>query len=233
MPYRPRFHWCDWDDRVKLPFGSTIQTADQTALIRMPESHIWIWSIDAAFLYPSLGVFAGRSKIRSSPPRRVACIIGGYLITASRFLISRSGWPCYPCNQWSYRSKRYAMPATGSAWARVFCALTGITTACWAIPITIPSGLRRRIATLVSVHKGTGGMPSIGVDPLQSHSAKHMISHPTEMILACVSVICGGACERFQKVRIGFLEPAGGWIAPEWIVWIDTLTLARRSTTLR
>ena len=40
-----------------------------------------------------------------------------------------------------------------------------------------------------------------------------------EMMLACMSVIWGGVCERHPKIRIGFLESGGGWIAP----WLDRM----------
>ena len=37
--------------------------------------------------------------------------------------------------------------------------------------------------------------------------------HTMEMMLACAGVIWGGVCERHPKLRIGFLESGGGWIA--------------------
>jgi predicted TIM-barrel fold metal-dependent hydrolase len=40
-----------------------------------------------------------------------------------------------------------------------------------------------------------------------------------EMMLACLSVIWGGVCERHPKIRIAFLESGGGWVAP----WIDRM----------
>jgi uncharacterized protein len=39
------------------------------------------------------------------------------------------------------------------------------------------------------------------------------------MMLAATSVIWGGVCERHPKLRIGFLESGGGWIA----LWLDCL----------
>ena len=40
-----------------------------------------------------------------------------------------------------------------------------------------------------------------------------------EMMLACMSMIWGGVCERHPKLRVGFLESGGGWIAP----WLDRM----------
>ena len=39
------------------------------------------------------------------------------------------------------------------------------------------------------------------------------------MMLTALSIIWDGVCERFPKVRIGFLESGGGWMAP----WLDRM----------
>ncbi len=72
----------------------------------------------------------------------------------------------------------------------------------------------------LGIHEGAGGgMPTVGVDRFESRGAKHMISHTMEMMLAAMSVIWGGVCDRFPKVRIGFMESGGGWVAP----WLDRM----------
>jgi uncharacterized protein len=40
-----------------------------------------------------------------------------------------------------------------------------------------------------------------------------------EMMLAALSVIWGGVVDRHPKLRVGFLESGGGWIAP----WLDRM----------
>ena len=65
----------------------------------------------------------------------------------------------------------------------------------------------------------SSGMPTVGVDRFEGRGARHIISHTMEMMLACMSVIWGGVCERHPKLRIGFLESGGGWIAP----WLDRM----------
>ena len=67
----------------------------------------------------------------------------------------------------------------------------------------------------IGIHEGTGGMPAVGVDRFESFGARHMVSHTMEMMLAALSVIWGGVCERFPKVRVGFMESGGGWMAQE------------------
>jgi predicted TIM-barrel fold metal-dependent hydrolase len=72
----------------------------------------------------------------------------------------------------------------------------------------------------IGLHEGQGGgMPQVGVDRFEGRGAKHIISHTMEMMLACMSVIWGGVCERHPRVRIAFLESGGGWIAP----WLDRM----------
>jgi hypothetical protein len=62
-------------------------------------------------------------------------------------------------------------------------------------------------------------MPTVGVDRFEGRGAQHIISHTMEMMLACMSVIWGGVVERHPKLRIGFLESGGGWVAP----WLDRM----------
>jgi predicted TIM-barrel fold metal-dependent hydrolase len=72
----------------------------------------------------------------------------------------------------------------------------------------------------IGFHEGAGGgMPQVGVDRFEGRGARHIISHTMEMMLACLAVIWGGVVERHPKLRVGFLESGGGWIAP----WLDRM----------
>jgi len=73
----------------------------------------------------------------------------------------------------------------------------------------------------IGFHEGsTNAMPTVGVDRFEDdRAARHMISHTMEMMLAALSVIWGGVVDRHPKLRIGFLESGGGWIAP----WLDRM----------
>ena len=66
---------------------------------------------------------------------------------------------------------------------------------------------------------GSSGMPTVGIDRFEGRAAKHIVSHTMEMMLACLAVIWGGVCERHPKLRIAFMESGGGWIAP----WLDRM----------
>jgi predicted TIM-barrel fold metal-dependent hydrolase len=72
----------------------------------------------------------------------------------------------------------------------------------------------------IGFHEGAAaGMPQVGVDRFSGRGAQHIITHTMEMMLACLAVIWGGVCEKHPKIRIGFLESGGGWIAP----WLDRM----------
>jgi predicted TIM-barrel fold metal-dependent hydrolase len=72
----------------------------------------------------------------------------------------------------------------------------------------------------IGLHEGSSlNQPTVGVDRFETRGAQHIISHPMEMMLACLSVIWGGVVERLPKLRVGFLESGGGWAAP----WLDRM----------
>ena len=72
----------------------------------------------------------------------------------------------------------------------------------------------------IGIHEGgKSGMPTVGIDRFEGRGAQHIISHTMEMMLACMSMIWRGVCERHPKLRVGFLESGGGWIAP----WLDRM----------
>jgi len=67
----------------------------------------------------------------------------------------------------------------------------------------------------------TGAFSSLtfGVNRFNDIASRHMISHTVEMMVASLSVIWGGVLDRHPKLRIAFLESGGGWIAP----WLDRM----------
>ncbi|HUK08069.1 MAG TPA: amidohydrolase family protein [Stellaceae bacterium] len=66
---------------------------------------------------------------------------------------------------------------------------------------------------------GNSGMPTVGVERFASRGAQHILSHTMEMMLACMSMIWAGVVERHPKLRVAFLESGGGWILP----WLDRM----------
>ena len=72
----------------------------------------------------------------------------------------------------------------------------------------------------IGFHEGsTNAMPTVGVDRFEDRAARHMISHTMEMMLAAMAVIWGGVVDRHPRLRVAFLESGGGWMAP----WLDRM----------
>lgn len=73
----------------------------------------------------------------------------------------------------------------------------------------------------ISIHEGTGGggAPDVGKDRVDGFAARHMVSHTFEQMLASMTIIWDGVCERFPRLRFGFMEAGGGWMAP----WLDRM----------
>ena len=177
--------------------------------------------IDAAFLYPSIGLFSGAVE----DPQLAAAICRAY-----------NRWLADYCKPYPERLFGVAMLPMQS----VELAIEEMRYACKELGMhggfLRPNPYNDRMLDhsaydpfwaeaqeldfAIGLHEGSGGgMPQVGVDRFKGLGAKHIISHTMEMMLASLSVIWGGVCERFPKVRIAFLESGGGWIAP----WLDRM----------
>jgi predicted TIM-barrel fold metal-dependent hydrolase len=66
---------------------------------------------------------------------------------------------------------------------------------------------------------GEGAIATVGIDRFAGKGAQHIVSHTMEMMLVAVSMLWDGVCERFPKIRVGFMESGGGWAAP----WLDRM----------
>jgi len=176
---------------------------------------------DAAFLYPSLGLFSGAIQ----DPDLAAAVCRAYnrwladycrpypdrlfgvamlpmqsielAIEEMRYARKELGMRAGFLRPNPYNGRMLHHPDYGRFWAEV-----------------------EELDFAIGLHEGaSGGMPQVGVDRFETRGARHIISHTMEMMLAAMSVIWGGVCDRFPKVRIAFLESGGGWIAP----WLDRM----------
>ena len=74
-----------------------------------------------------------------------------------------------------------------------------------------------RLGVPVMFHEGTDGqLPTAGLDRYDNFFMTHMISHPFEQMLAALSMIAGGVCERFPRLKVAFLESGCAWL-PFWL----------------
>jgi predicted TIM-barrel fold metal-dependent hydrolase len=177
--------------------------------------------IDAAFLYPSIGLFSGAI----ADPKLAAAACRGYnrwladycqpypdrlfgvamlpmqsidlAIDEMRFARKELGFRGGFLRPNPYNGRMLHHPDYAPFWAEV-----------------------QELDFSIGLHEGsTGGMPQVGVDRFQTRGARHIISHTMEMMLAAMSVIWEGVCDRYPRVRVAFLESGGGWIAP----WLDRM----------
>ena len=177
--------------------------------------------IDAAFLYPSVGLFAGAVQ----EPHLAAAMCRAYnrwladycrpypdrlfgvamlpmqsiqlAIEEMRYARKELGMRAGFLRPNPYNGKMLHHPDYAPFWAEV-----------------------QDLDVAIGLHEGaSGGMPQVGVDRFETRGARHIITHTMEMMLAALSVIWSGVCDRFPRVRIGFMESGGGWIAP----WLDRM----------
>ncbi|MCZ6876354.1 MAG: amidohydrolase family protein, partial [bacterium] len=154
--------------------------------------------IDAAFLYPSVGLFAGAV----TEPQLAAAMCRAYnrwladycspyperlfgvamlpmqsvelAIEEMRFARKQLGMRGGFVRPNPYNDRMLDHPAYDPLWAEA-----------------------QELDLCIGIHEGTGGgMPQVGVERFAGRGAKHIISHTMEMMLAAMSVIWGGVCDR-------------------------------------
>jgi len=177
--------------------------------------------IDAVFLYPSVGLFSGAIK----EPKLAAAVCRAYnrwLADYCRPYPDRLfGVAMLPMQsiELAIEEMRYARKELGMRAA--FLRPNPYNGRMLHHPDYKPFwNAVEDLDVAIGLHEGaSGGMPQVGVDRFALRGAKHIISHTMEMMLAAMSVIWEGVCDRHPKVRIGFMESGGGWIAG----WLDRM----------
>jgi len=79
-----------------------------------------------------------------------------------------------------------------------------------------------RDGLVLAVHEGLGvrGGPTIGADRFPGFALRHLCSHPMEQMAAAASLILDGALERHPTLRVAFLESGTAWL-PFWLARLD------------
>lgn len=80
----------------------------------------------------------------------------------------------------------------------------------------------QEIGCPVAIHEG-GLMPTIktvGADRFTNLVYRHMLGHAMEQQIASMTMILGGVCERYPRLKVVFLEAGGGWM-PYWLERMD------------
>src|SRR5262245_32013518 len=80
--------------------------------------------------------------------------------------------------------------------------------------------LAEALDVAIAVHEGTTqDVVQSGRDRFSNFMYRHACSHPHEMQMAMLALICGGVLERHPRLRVAFLESGCGWIA--W--WLERI----------
>lgn len=81
----------------------------------------------------------------------------------------------------------------------------------------------QRLGVPLITHEGTGmvgASSTVGIDRYENFMFTHTVSHTMEQMLASLSMIMGGVCERFPKLKLGFFEGGASWL-PYWLWRMD------------
>jgi len=75
---------------------------------------------------------------------------------------------------------------------------------------------------VLAIHEALGVRAgvTIGSDRFSGFAARHACSHPLEQMTAAVAILLGGVCERHPALSVAFLESGTGWL-PYWLARLD------------
>jgi predicted TIM-barrel fold metal-dependent hydrolase len=177
--------------------------------------------IDAAFLYPSLGLFSGAihdPELAAATCRAYNRWLADYCKPYPDRLFGVAMLPMQDVDQ-AIKEMTFARKELGMKGG--FLRPNPYNDRLIHDPVYEPFwSAAEDLDFSIGFHEGaSAGMPQVGIDRFATRGARHIITHTMEMMLAALSMIWGGVCERHPKLRVGFLESGGGWIAP----WLDRM----------
>ena len=178
--------------------------------------------IDAAILYPSLGLFSGAI----TDPDLAAAVCRAY----NRWIVDY----CSACPERLFGTAMLPLQSVEHVVAEMRYARHTLGLRSGFVrpnpyndrPLCDPAyhpiwAEAQELDFSIGFHESTSsGMAAVGVNRVRGFGAKHIVSHAMEMMLASLNIIWGGVCEQFPKVRFAFLESGGGWMVP-WLNRMD------------
>src|ERR1700729_311391 len=164
--------------------------------------------IDAAFLYPSLGLFSGAihdPELAAATCRAYNRWLADYCKPYPDRLFGVAMLPMQDIDQ-AIKEMTFAKKELGFKGG--FLRPNPYNNRLIHDPAYEPFwNAAEELDFSIGFHEGASpGMPQVAVDRFEGRGAKHIISHTMEMMLAALSMIWGGVCERHPRLRVGFLE---------------------------
>jgi uncharacterized protein len=178
--------------------------------------------IDAAFLYPSLGLFLGAIK----DPERSAAACRAY----NRWLADY----CKPYPERLFGAAILPMQSVEMAVQELRFAANELGFRAGFIRPNPYNGRvlhdpeydplwteAQELGVSIGIHGGSeSSQPTLAMDRFpKGFAVRHVVAHTFEMMAAATSLIMCGVCDRFPKLKIAFLESGGGWMAG----WLDRM----------
>ena len=178
--------------------------------------------IDAAFLYPSLGLFLGATR----DPEFSAATCRAY----NRWLADY----CKPYPERLFGAAMLPMQSIELAVQEMVFAAKELGFRCGFIRPNPYNGRvlhdpgydplwaeAQELNFSIGIHGGSeSGQPTLAMERFTSGLAvRHCVAHTFEMMAAATSLIMCGVCDRFPRLKIAFLESGGGWMAG----WLDRM----------
>jgi len=178
--------------------------------------------VDAAFLYPSLGLFLGSIK----DPEFAAAACRAY----NRWLADY----CKPYPERLFGAAMLPMQSVADAVAEMRFAAKELG---FHAGFIRPNPYNGRVlhdpeyrplweeaqATgfSIGIHGGSeSGQVTLAMDRFTRGGAvRHCVAHTFEMMAAATSLIMCGVCDNYPNLRVAFLESGGGWMAG----WLDRM----------
>ena len=179
--------------------------------------------IDAAFLYPSLGLLGGvieNPELAAAVCRTYNHWIAEYAGAYPDRLFGVAMLPMQSVEH-AIQEIKYARNKIGLTAA--FLRPNPYNDLLWNDPTYDPFwAVAQDLDVSIGFHEGTttgGRHKPVGTERVDGAPARHICSHAMEMMVTSLNIIWGGVCERFPKLRFGFLECGGGWMLP----WLDRM----------
>jgi predicted TIM-barrel fold metal-dependent hydrolase len=178
--------------------------------------------IDAAFLYPSLGLFLGATK----DPEFSAATCRAY----NRWLADY----CRPYPERLFGAAMLPMQSIEGAVHEMRFAANGLGFRAGFVRPNPYNGRvlhdreydplwneAQELSFSIGIHGGSeSGQVTLGFDRFtQGLAVRHVVAHTFEMMAAATSLIMCGVCDRFPRLKVAFLESGGGWMAG----WLDRM----------
>jgi uncharacterized protein len=179
--------------------------------------------IDAAVLYPSMGLFVPFLPELDADGSAAACRtyndwIADYCATDPSRL---TGVAVVPRD--GARAAREAVHASDLGLAGVLVRPNHLDADYLDAPSWQPLyDALEQTGGVLAVHEALGvrSGTTIGSDRFTSFAARHACSHPLEQMTAAVALLLGGVLERHPLLRVAFLESGTGWL-PYWLARLD------------